>query len=893
MRVLIKTFCCLLLFLTQQIYAQSTPSCGGVSPNSSALPSWYTPDWDWTDATPSNWVGNISVLTGSLTMGCPFTSNTNTDDLIKVINGMDYWPEQGWTLLAKDFGVVNESYANNATPYFILYNKYKSIIRLFIYYGNTSPNVNRASVILKWSSTNSPSDNNSMLTHANGFSLANENYPIANNPEKHVNYMNQVSYSGAWGVTEYLVNFDPNTVKNDGNFQYMNFDFKLSNTSTVTLSGDFNFSTESATAKNPPTAVPNGGNPNLLDYVVTGKAALAKAPKKSEVIAGFAAIAAKTNTIDEKFCNNFTRDLSNVNNSLQNGKLKQYLIGAAGLAEEVGGLLGTVGSVLELFMSKSNTSVATSNESYIQPTISKGTMNLNGTITSESNPLSISIQLPGTSHKYSDGTINCPNLPVYDCPMGVISLQEAPGIEVRTRTEAARAGYFACSIDYGLASPSGCPPSSLPLGVTEYSLGPCGVNTTLYRRYTQCSASFPTKIVKSYKVTGDIRLALNAQAGVVIESTKAALYFQIKDNAGSPAFDLMQTDITPTLCLDPTNLIPLACGLFDPQTCRPNNSQPFNPITNFVETSPFINYTKNLLNAGDLKLSNFDNLNRLHSFQTPFIDIDKFKNTAVTIEDGCNVYLKLLITLRPSNLNDDQTPIVYLATYQLPANKFTADNSQTPYVMTCEQRREEDTLFIGQANTTFTTSYASYIGISIKTPSNSVISVNSTFSSSLQAYSSIKLTPDFKTQLQPGFSFRAYLNPNTQGCSTSANALVVQTHTFDCANNAANNRFALVAWQNAENEGLYKATPAENIQNLYLKIAPNPSNGNFKLLFSKSVNNGTVKIYNNMAQEVYRQELTQETDSYELNLNGHLTPGAYYLNWNNTIFVINQKFIVE
>ena len=883
----------ILIIITNQIAAQGTPTCGGTN---SPLPSWYTPNWNWVDATPSNWYGNIT--TGTLAMGSPFSSNTNTNDMLKILDALDYDPLQGWTLLAKDFGVIGQYSAANATPYFMLYNKYKSIVRLFIYYGNTNSNLNRASVILKWSGNNGASDNNSLLTLSNNFALANENYPITNNAEKHVNYMNQVSYLGAWGVTEYLVNFDPNTLKNVGNFQYMNFDFKLSAVSTISLTGDFSFSTESATPKDPPAPTVNGSNPNLLDYVLMGKSALAKAPKQSELVAGFNTIATKVFGINEKFCNDFTYKLTQLNSSLQNGKLKQYLLGAAKLAEGAGGVLGTAASVLEVFMSKSNTAAAASTEAFVQPTISKGTMSLSGTIVAESNPLSISIQLPGTSHKYANGTVNCPNLPVYDCPMGVISMQEAPTIITRTWVEPEQQSNYVCSVDFSApAGVCGTPPNQFNQTVLS-TVGSGSGAYDIYRRTTTCPVPYNNKTIKSYKVTGDIKLALNGAAGVTIESTKAALFFVIKNNGGTPAVDILKSGvITPTSCCNPVamiNAIP-SCAYVPAAATSPVAAVYFNVQNSYVNLVPYKNYTKSLLNAGDLKLSNYDNVNGLHSFQTPFIDIDKFKNTAVTIEDGCDVYLKLLITMKPNNLSDDQTPIVNLVTYQIPQNKLIADNIlSTPYPMTCDQRLEEDTVIVGTSNVTSTITNVAFMGYAIKTATNSITTANPSSITNLEAYSAISLKPEFSTQVQSGGgTFTAKLNSNLQGCATSSSALVLQTYTYNCPGNASVNRFANFTNQDNKNEETAKLTLAEEIQNIRLKIAPNPNNGSFSLLFNKKVNSGTVILYNSMGQEVHRQYLTSDADTYELNFSEYLTLGAYYLSWNNATFVIRQKFIVN
>ncbi len=107
------------------------------------------------------------------------------------------------------------------------------------------------------------------------------------------------------------------------------------------------------------------------------------------------------------------------------------------------------------------------------------------------------------------------------------------------------------------------------------------------------------------------------------------------------------------------------------------------------------------------------------------------------------------------------------------------------------------------------------------------------------------------------------------------------------------NRFANFTNQDNVNEINAKLTLAEELQNIRLKIAPNPNNGSFSLLFNKKVNSGTVIIYNSIGQEVHRQYLMSEADTYELNFSEYLSPGAYYLSWNNANFVLKQKFIVN
>lgn len=867
--------------------AQSTPTCQGNI--NSGLPSWYTPDWDWLDANPANWIGATS--TNSLFMASPFTSNTNTDDVLRIIDGLDYERSQGWTLLAKNFGVPGQSPTADGTAYFMLYNKYRGIVRLFFFSGNSNSGLNRASVVLKWSGINAPMANNSLLTISNQYAQANENYPKSNNAEKHVNYLNQVSYYGAWGVTEFVVHFDPNTQKNIGNFQYINFDFKLSSAATVSVSGDFEATTKSATTKNPPAPTTNPSNNNLLDYLVDGKEALAKLPAKSDIEEGFNTIADKVDDIDEKFCNNFTRDLHNANNSLQNGQLKDFLLGSLGFAEDLGGVIGTVAKVFDFFVTKSNSSAAANTETYIQPTVSQGTMKLSGTIVTENNPLSISLQLPGTSHKLANGKINCSNLPVYDCPLGVVSLQEVPTLDVRSWAEPVKQGGYQYSIDFYPNSSAGCsaPASAYNQHVIDTFLN----GSKIYRRTSSCPLSYPTKNIKSYKVSGNVKLALNTSADVVIDHAKAALLFEIQKVNDTAAFNLFQSDAAnlPS-CFNPLSMLPNTCSfVFNASTPSPssNNNEFFNVQSTHVTTTPFKNYAKDMLNTGDLALTLYDSIKGAHKFQTPFIDLDKFKNTAVTVEEGCNVYLKLLITMHSTKATDDQTPIVQVLTYEIPASKFVASNGSAPYILTCAQRLEEDTVVVGTDGAVGTVPAGNTDGFTIRSAFNGTTGINGTALTHLDAVSSIKLVPGFKASVQSQGKFRAWLNSGSMGCTTGSTALVVQAYTFACQNNGANNRFASFD-TDPESERL---TVGEKLQNLSLKIAPNPNNGVFKLIFSEVVSAGSLDILNSTGQVVYRENLNASLAEYDLDLSTYLTPGAYYLRWNNANFVINQKLIIN
>jgi methionine-rich copper-binding protein CopC len=90
-----------------------------------------------------------------------------------------------------------------------------------------------------------------------------------------------------------------------------------------------------------------------------------------------------------------------------------------------------------------------------------------------------------------------------------------------------------------------------------------------------------------------------------------------------------------------------------------------------------------------------------------------------------------------------------------------------------------------------------------------------------------------------------------------------------------------------------KLSLTEELQQLNMKISPNPNTGNFDLLFSEEVSGGNIQIFNAVGQLIYSQKMDERANEYHLNLAENLGQGVYYLCWNNNNFVINQKLIVN
>jgi hypothetical protein len=108
-------------------------SCDGF--NSSTYQSTISV-WDWRNSSAANWTAWIDVGSATPTIrsiNSPFeptnTGQPNTQHLWLNQNTRDYQSTEGWELVYKDFGVNSITGVSN--PHFILYNRFRSIMRFF------------------------------------------------------------------------------------------------------------------------------------------------------------------------------------------------------------------------------------------------------------------------------------------------------------------------------------------------------------------------------------------------------------------------------------------------------------------------------------------------------------------------------------------------------------------------------------------------------------------------------------------------------------------------------------------------------------------------------------------------------------------------------------------
>jgi len=94
--------------------------------------------WDWTISSSDpnycqTWVAR-TTNNGVQNMGAPWYQPGNSI-LTEIGSQEDYQPNDGWVVIKRDFGLLSAQVNN---PYFILYNKFRGVMRVFVYVMDTN-----------------------------------------------------------------------------------------------------------------------------------------------------------------------------------------------------------------------------------------------------------------------------------------------------------------------------------------------------------------------------------------------------------------------------------------------------------------------------------------------------------------------------------------------------------------------------------------------------------------------------------------------------------------------------------------------------------------------------------------------------------------------------------
>ncbi len=204
------------------------------------------PNWDWTSGTTQN---AYATQTGLACNNClypillPFFSGSHL--AVPALN-RDMFKEDGWVLVTRDFGVNNSNPAKGF-PFFILYNKYRGLLRLN-YYNAFSYAYTQHLVTLKFQN---PSSSGRIFALAST-DIAKSTTDTSSGLESSSSVQRVQALAG-WGVVDFYLGYDPNLNPNS----ILQFDISGVNETVTTGTGNISLAGEAKITK--------VGSPSVID----------------------------------------------------------------------------------------------------------------------------------------------------------------------------------------------------------------------------------------------------------------------------------------------------------------------------------------------------------------------------------------------------------------------------------------------------------------------------------------------------------------------------------------------------------------------------------------------------------------------------------------------------
>lgn len=460
-------------------------------------------NWNWeiTDKANPNycnmWYARTSSVGTKLTaMGSPFV-DASTSALDQISQKHDFTKAKGWELLRRDFGCSHVT----AYPYFVLYNKYNGLMRVFVYQPETQPQY--SGILMQIEPTKNPWPATTSL--GDGSAITPDKYLTSNqagNFGKVVVAVSEPSGSSRWSVAEFNPSFDPNiqNVVYSGTglkftiFGVITFDIKakikgrsvsttdpkaynfnyVPNTMPTSSDGGQTFSftafgeklTKFGKGIADIRSGINSGATRVYDALSSVSVLSPSLPGRIRAIAAFA----KLNTQSDE---GFGQLL---------GKASSFATGAGNLIKFINGVVG--------FITGINPGAE---KPAPMPTYTSYDMELYGTITAKSVQQSFILRVPGTVQSNND------NGTYFKCPLGLVNIKNTPEAD-----------------------------------------------TVVYRRVydvryaSQCCLNTLRRDYMSYRMRNNLVVSYNAGAGLELVSVQAAIVGTVlPDNNGNASYDLL------------------------------------------------------------------------------------------------------------------------------------------------------------------------------------------------------------------------------------------------------------------------------------------------------------------------------------------------------------------
>ncbi|MCT4671726.1 MAG: T9SS type A sorting domain-containing protein [Prolixibacteraceae bacterium] len=661
--------------------------------------------WDWTKDESYDDI----FISGETPMSIPspFTSQSIQPNLTHIRTNKDYLPEKGWVLITKDFGAKKRPILYRF-PYFILYNKYTSILRLYAY--NQSQNeYTKALISLKWDKN---FDETSLLTHGNVYGYANDHY-MNKKRDEGINHINYSYIPNGWFYADFFMAFDHNTSSQKNYF--LNFDIYPIITSKITaesiLEADI-VSKDVSTSNSALEEKENNDNGNkVYDFVKDTKNIISKIPTSKEIDKGLNKMSKDLEKLTkDKNAPKLITKLNNINKKFQAGNFLKGIKKVADIASSAVPVISAISSAFDFFIDSPETEV--NKPVVMAPMVMTGKSTINGTIETKTYSASLALEIPGSKHNKVGDRFISGGTPVYDCPLGVISLEKTPNVSTvpliyRSYSSKGRGPYTISGKDHNYI-----------LGVYKWFPAPALRELNLkLNHYNESN-------LKLIKIDDDIKIAFNTSSQLYIKSIKAQLISEEKEihipkcieieeskqvikNAWTLKNSMYNKNKTRSysycstypLRPRPNNI----SGIPKPRTLsisaypdaylshyrfynmNKNETRQFNVLNNktnkrewviyqlrdFYSDSIDSIYVHDQVRTGKYELLGMDTTHvndkiyTKYKYGTKLIDINKFKGTSFIVNENDSVFLKLVITLKKKD-NSAKNPFVfYTLSYKL------------------------------------------------------------------------------------------------------------------------------------------------------------------------------------------------------------------------------------
>lgn len=524
-------------------------------------------NWDWEDQSQQNWRSQHDD--GWVNIKPPFLYSTErVGDMVDVHSKGDYTRAKGWELVWAQF---------DEYPYFILYNRQRSIVRAFFYLENIP--FTEVLTTLSFHDEGCPA----ILAFGNEYQRSTQDYynGTASANDDMISVIIRNLAPNSWGVADFPILFDNYIRYNKYKNKRWVFNFYGCNNYKLKISGNDPLTQSLLSGQQTITSSKNAvaGNTFNADY--------AKVHKQIQSI--------------DKFLQEMQNSTKNIGDDAP-GFLKSYksivtdLKGVSSIASAVSGLSSGFSAVLGFFNLITGTfaeDAATKPVTSIQSYQLTGDMNIQQVL--GGNTLSI----PGTPGTfYPSGTVWTP----FNCPMGIINLQYTP--QIRKTTPYERYGYYLKGGYYGYDENNVATKILLLPGYPQVLL--IGNPPPLQTGYAQ---KYPGKFVK-YKLDADITLTTQTIPGLALEDVQFAIVCK-PNGTGDRKYSI--TDRY------------LAYHAFYDLNGRRFDIPSENPVYKALEEGRFIVH----------KYGESDDI----YFGTPFMDKDQLKGVVVEVPEDTDVKL--------------------------------------------------------------------------------------------------------------------------------------------------------------------------------------------------------------------------------------------------------------